>query len=432
LVTPDRLPHPGLYEVKKVYQDILFTRRSPKGDNPLRNFTVTIENRFMYNDLKDYAFKWELVCDGKKIYDGTFDVKQPAGTKKDVTLPLPEIDLNNGGKEYLLNLYAYTKTATDMLPDNHEIAREQFDYYTAMDIQPEATTEDAIQIAKDDENHLELQNTKQDITVVFNKKTGELERYACKGKNLLLSGPRPDFWRAPTDNDYGNQMPEKCAVWKEAGKSKTLKSFKVSNQKQSIIVTADYALNSVSADYQVIYILSSGGIQVNVSYKSDADLPEIPRFGMQMTLPAEFENIEYYGRGPLENYPDRNTASFLGIYKNTVSNFGYEYIRPQENGNRTDVRWLTLTDKDGFGLKIKGTQPLNVKAAHNTAEDLDFGITKKNTHPCDITPRKEVFLNVDLTQRGVGGDNSWGALPHKPYLLLNKTYQYGYEISVVK
>jgi beta-galactosidase len=160
-------------------------------------------------------------------------------------------------------------------------------------------------------------------------------------------------------------------------------------------------------------------------------LPEIPRFGMQMRLSSEYETFTYYGRGIWENYSDRNTSSFVGIYNSTVSEQGFDYIRPQENGNKTDVRWLTLTNKDGFGLKIKGLQALSVKVAHNPAEDLDFGVSKKNTHPSGITPRKEVFLNVDYLQRGLGGDDSWGRLPHEPYRLLNDSYEYAYEISVV-
>jgi beta-galactosidase len=251
----------------------------------------------------------------------------------------------------------------------------------------------------------------------------------------LASAPQPDFWRASIDNDYGNQMPEKCGIWKLAGKHKTLQSFDVKKDEKGIVLTAKYLLDDVSSSYTVAYsVLSEGEVKVKASWQAGRDnLPEIPRFGMQMQLSAEYDNFSYYGRGPWENYSDRNTASFIGLYSSTVAQQSFDYIRPQENGNKTDVRWLTLTDKDGFGLKIKGSQPLSVKVAHNTAEDMDFGVTKKNSiHPSDITPRKEVFLNVDLVQRGVGGDNSWGALPHRPYLLLDKTYEYEYEMSVAK
>jgi beta-galactosidase len=192
-------------------------------------------------------------------------------------------------------------------------------------------------------------------------------------------------------------------------------------------------LNDISSYYTITYtVLPIGTVKVKASWKAGKeDLPEMPRFGMQMRLPAGFETFTYYGRGPWENYSDRNTSSFIGIYSSTVVEQSFDYIRPQENGNKTDVRCLRLTNDKGIGLQIRGMQPLSVKVSHNPASDLDFGFTKKNTHPSDITPRKDVFLNVDYLQRGLGGDNSWGALPHEPYRLLADTYQYGYEINVL-
>jgi beta-galactosidase len=225
-------------------------------------------------------------------------------------------------------------------------------------------------------------------------------------------------------------MPEICSIWKMAGQHKTLKSFKRDKNR----FTAEYLLDELFSLYTIIYtIKNNGAVNVKVSYKAGKEnLPEMPRFGMQMQLAPEFNKFTYYGRGPWENYFDRNTASFIGIYNSTVAEQQFDYIRPQENGNKTDVRWLALTNKEGIGIKIKGLQPLSVKVAHNATEDLDFGITKKNgIHPCDITQRKEVFLNVDLRQRGVGGDDSWGALPHPPYRLTSDSYEYAYEISAI-
>jgi beta-galactosidase len=179
-------------------------------------------------------------------------------------------------------------------------------------------------------------------------------------------------------------------------------------------------------------VSGDGSIKVNVSWKAGKKgLPELPRFGTQLELPSEFDNFEYYGRGPWENYSDRNTSSFVGIYNGCVAEQRFDYIRPQENGNKTDVRWLTLTNSEGTGIKITGSQPLSVKVAHNQAEDLDFGTPKKNAHPSDVTPRREVFLNVDLLQRGLGGDDSWGRLPHELYRLLSDSYSYEYEIRAV-
>jgi beta-galactosidase len=272
-----------------------------------------------------------------------------------------------------------------------------------------------------------------EVSIAFSKRSGALENYAYKNQRLLSSGPQPDFWRAPTDNDYGNRMPEISNIWRTAGNNKTLKSFNIQNKNGKVIVVSEYLLNDVLSPYTVTYTLSPNGtVEVKAAWKAGREnLPEIPRFGMQMRLPAEFDNFSYYGRGPWENYSDRNTASFIGIYRSTVAEQTFDYIRPQENGNHTDVRWLRLTNDKGTGIQIKGLQPLSVKAAHNPASDLDFGVTKKNSHPSDITPRKDIFLNVDYLQRGVGGDDSWGRLPHEPYCLLKNAYEYEYEISVV-
>jgi len=174
-------------------------------------------------------------------------------------------------------------------------------------------------------------------------------------------------------------------------------------------------------------------LSINVTYQAGPnELPEMPRFGMIMSLKKEFENFSYYGRGPLENYTDRNTASFTGIYESPVAAQYVPYTRPQENGYKTDVRWLTLTDNAGKGIRIEGLQPICVSALNNLPEDFDPGLSKKYRHTNDITPRHEVILCVDLLQRGVGGDTSWGALPHEQYRLKEKTYSYGFVILPVK
>ena len=153
---------------------------------------------------------------------------------------------------------------------------------------------------------------------------------------------------------------------------------------------------------------------------------------MRMQLPLSYDQLSYYGRGPWENYNDRNTSAFIGKYAATVENqYAQNYIRPQESGYKTDVRWLKLVDKNGKGIEVKGIQPICFSAINHSAEDLDPGLTKKQQHPIDLKPRHEVYLNVDLKQRGVGGDNSWGALPHEQYRLLDKKYTYSYILSLV-
>ncbi|MDR1898209.1 MAG: DUF4981 domain-containing protein [Prevotellaceae bacterium] len=428
LVSPDRKPHPGLYEVKKVYQDILFRAKD------LKKGVITIENRFLYKDLKEYDFKWKLLKNGTTAADGDFTVEQSAGTTKDITLQLPAPADDPVASEYFLNIYAYTKEATDIIPAGHEIAREQFAFGTKPDYTDiAADNTNAVEVLENNDRTLALKAN--DTEVRFNKRNGELQRFAYRGKTLA-GGLQPDFWRAPTDNDYGNRMPELCNIWRQAGKNKTLKRFEAVESNGGYSIETEYSLDDVGSVYSVKYLFNSrGGLQVKASWTAGRDnLPEMPRFGMRMVLPQEFEDVEYYGRGPLENYSDRNTASFVGIYKNTVSGFGYEYIRPQENGNRTDVRWITLVNGEGTGIRVSSpaaSAPLNVNVTHNPWEDLDFGTTKKNVHPCEIVPRKEIYLNIDHAQRGLAGDDSWGALPHQPYRLLKNRYEYQYKINAV-
>ncbi|MDR1609910.1 MAG: DUF4981 domain-containing protein [Candidatus Symbiothrix sp.] len=428
LINADRTPHPALKEVKKVYQDILFRAKD------ITKGIITVENRFHYTNLDRFDFKWELLRNGEVTDKGDFTVSQAPLTKKEAVIDIPEGATANYPKdEYFLNVYAYTKEATEMIPAGHEVAREQFTVPPSENFLAE--TQDylgSIEIIKDDNRGITLKSGR--IQIAFSKRDGSLTEYSADGKRLLESGPQPDFWRAPTDNDYGNRMPEICNVWKLAGKNKTLKSFNVNKREYSAIITAEYLLNDVSSYYTITYTVDDkGGLKVRASWKAGRkDLPEMPRFGMQMQLVPEFDRFTYYGRGPWENYSDRNTASFIGIYNSAVAEQPFDYIRPQENGNKTDVRWLTLTNKDGYGIQIKGLQPLSVKVAHNPADDLDFGTSKKNSHPSDVTPQKDIFLNVDYLQRGLGGDDSWGALPHKPYRLLENSYEYEYKISIIE
>lgn len=423
LVFPDRTPHPGLYEVKKVYQDILFKAKD------LGKGMITVQNRFLYTNLKNYDFKWELIKNGDVISQGSFALAQSAGTTKDVKLPAPAVQAE-AGAEYFLNLFAYTKNPTRFVPQGHEVAREQLafasnDYFT---VQP--ATKGDVQM-KEERNGLSL--LCQNVEMNFNKRSGELSSYRYKGEQLLGSAPQPQFWRAPVDNDFGNRMDVLCNIWRTAGMNKQLKSMDVKQEEGKVLITSTYFLRDVSSNYTVQYTAyADGRLQVNASWKAGvASLPEIPRFGMQLKLAEEFSNFSWYGRGPYENYSDRNTASLIGCYNSTVAEQYVPYLRPQENGNKTDVRWLTLTNKEGLGVRIDGLQPLSVSALNNLPEDFDPGLTKKQQHINDINPRKEVILQVDLLQRGVGGDNSWGNYPHEKYLLKADAYSYGYIISPV-
>ncbi len=424
LVAPDRTPHPGLAEVKKVYQYIQFKVKD------LNNGIISVKNMFDFTNLNNYNFKWELVKNGQKEAEGTFTMDLAPTATKDVTLPVPPRQFSEG-IEYFLNIYAYSKTGTDVIPANHEVARQQFEYTQNNYFVPAvtSTTKPKVSTEKD-----WLTIEAGDVKLVFNKESGSLDDYSFKGKRLLEGGPDINFWRAPTDNDFGFDMQRKSNIWRSAGDNKKLKDFQVKEDGSIVTLIVNYYLTDVASDYTLTYTVNGdGSLKIEANYTAGAnELPEMPRFGMLFTLPLEFNLFNYYGRGPLDNYNDRHFASFIGDYKLKVSDQVQPYVRPQEYGNKTDVRWLTLTNESGIGLKVTGLQPLSVSALNNRPEDMDPGLTKKQQHPKDVFKRFDITLAVDLVQRGMGGDDSWGRPPHEQYRLFAKTYKYGFVINPIE
>jgi beta-galactosidase len=424
LVWPDRTPHPGAFEVKKVYQDILFTAAD------LKKGIIEVENGFGYTNLEKYNFRYEVLKNGLVIKSGTIAISLAPQSKKKVQLELPKLTTEYG-VEYLLNIYAYTSEGTEVLPQNFEVAREQFSISEGNYFAKSSVSE-TNPVLKETKDAITLSAAGVEVTI--NKNTGLIQRYTSDDKDYFDQMPIPNFWRAPTDNDFGNNMPVLSNVWRAAGKTAILNSIEVKKESGKTIVVANLFLKDVTSTYTITYTMNSdGSLTLINSFKAgNNQLSEMPRFGMLFSLKKELDNFSYYGRGPWENYQDRNTASFKGIYQSKVADQYVPYIRPQENGYKTDVRWLTLSNNSGNGIEIEGLQPLGVSALHNYPEDFDPGLTKKYRHSNDITPRKEVVVCIDLAQRGLGGDTSWGALPHEQYQLKNKEYSYGFVIKPKK
>jgi beta-galactosidase len=331
----------------------------------------------------------------------------------------------------LLNVFAYTKVGSELIPENFEIAREQFviendNYFAKAELIKSSSN------IKEEKNEFVL--SAGNVVVKISKTTGLISNYTLKGVEYFKQYPEPNFWRAPTDNDFGNKMTVKANVWRTAGNNRTLENIQVIEEKNRCYVVAKIKLNDVTSEYTIKYALSNdGALEILPSFKRGNNLlPDMPRFGMIFSLKNDFENLKYYGRGPWENYSDRNTSSLKGIYQSKVADQYVPYTRPQENGNKTDVRWFTLLNGKGNGFEIKGLQPLGMSTLNNYPSDFDSGLSKMNRHSSDITPRKEVVVCVDLTQRGLGGDNSWGDLPHEPYLLKKNEYSYGFTIKPVE
>ena len=424
LVAADRSPHPGIYEVKKVYQDIIFKNKDWKKG------LITIENNFNYTDLSAFNFKWVLLKNGKEIQSGNFNVELSAESVKDVQLTIPPVD---DDAEYLLNIFAYTKNTAPMVPAGHEVAREQFGSDRKYNFTYAEDNKGSLVVKK---NNNSIEFSSGDIAGKFNTTNGQWASYTYKNKPVLKSFPEPYFWRAPTDNDFGSHMPERLGIWRSAHTNRKMTAVKAAEQTaEGMKIEVKYELTDLASAYTVTYhVMNSGAVKVEAVFEAgEKRLPEMPRFGMRMQLDENLENISFYGRGPWENYTDRNTASFLGEYSQTLKEqFTWNYVRPQENGYKTDVRWVKLNSQNGSGIKISGVQPICFSALPYTAEDLDPGITKKNQHPSDLNERNFISLHVDLKQRGVGGDNSWGALPHEKYLLKANKYSYSYIIEPLK
>ncbi len=424
LVFPDRTPHPGLYEVKKVYQDIRFSSLNPMTG------VIDIENHFSFKSTDGYIFRWELLRDGDIFVSDSMTVNVAPETKKSIHLNLPSI-LDDA--EYVLSLYAYTRQVDGIIEAGHEVAREQFILRSGRN---------QINIKKGDGDKPFLRETASQleiavgkVKIIFNRNNGDLTNYIVDDKNIFAGPLEPSFWRAPTDNDWGNGLHIRSNVWRTAAKNRKLTAFVMDKNDSIISINASYRLPDTNSNYTMTYSIGGNGImKVDISWQADetCELPEFPRFGVTVPLYKEYDDFCWYGRGPWENYSDRNTSAFLGKYCDKVSNQRHHYIRPQETGNHTDVRWASLSNEDNVGVMIIGAEPINISALDVEVNALDPGLTKKQMHDNDVnSDRWRIFLNIDLAQRGLGGDNSWGASPHWQYILNSKSYNYTFYISPI-
>ena len=439
LVWPDRTPHPGLYEVNKVYQYVGFEPVN------LAQGLVKITNKYDFTNLSEFNFEWELVSDGKVLQSGKIpglDIKPKSSFL--VHIPVSIFD-PAAGAEYFLNIRASRSDAWNYVPEDHVYATAQFKMPS--EGKPVLMKDDNLAVLQTKTIDKKLEISGVNMKVIFDLASGRLTSYNFKGTELFLKGPAPDFWRPLTDNDYGYGMDKLLGVWKKAGEKTTVTKANISQPELGkVVVTFNFDIPDAEGrkigGYATTYtVFGSGDIVVKNQFsKLSGKIPEIPRMGMQMQLPKEFTNLKWLGRGPQENYVDRKTAADVGLYESTVADQYTHYIRPQENGYKTDTRWLTLTNDSGNGLLFVG-EPLICFAALNNIHD-DFESPGKistyrkdaksaNTHMNDIKPRDLVNLNIDLGQMGVGGDNSWGALIHPQYRLLATKYEYSFRIKPV-
>ncbi|MBS2212649.1 DUF4981 domain-containing protein [Carboxylicivirga mesophila] len=422
VVNTDRTPHPSLYEVKKVYQYI----KIRPADEACSKVDVTNYHDFI--SLNNYKINWMVKANGEKVMEGEFFPRdiQPGETKS-YDLGLQAID-KLPGKEYFVHFSVVTMNDQPLIPAGFELATEQLALPVATPIATTSTPSYPKVSLKLTAEKASIMS--EQLQAEFDLKKGELTKYQFEGIDYLIDGPQPNFWKAPNDNDLGYNMPKKYEAWREAGSNKIVKKATTHKGENSIVVTLAFELPDVNSQLTTVYtVYGNGEIVVDYSFeKGKKDLSLIPRVGMMMVLPENFEYLEWYGRGPWENYPDRKTAAFIDHYKSTVTNQYFHYASPQETGYKTDTRWVTLTDKQGRGLLIKSDMHFGFSALHFTPEDLSQN-QRGSKHMSDMQPRKETILNIDHKIMGVGGDNSWGATPHEQYQIKADNYKYSYVLK---
>lgn len=424
IISPDQNYIPHTYIVKKVYQNILFEAKD------LDKGIIRVINDYKFTDIdsKNYSFKWQLLKNGKLSAKGDFTVNLEADAAKDVKLKLPTLK-KEPGVEYYLQVFGYTARETEFLPLGFEVAKEEFalginDYFAAYSKEGE--------LKVDEEENKVIVNSGS-LSYEFSTRDGRgLLSMKDKGQNVFNQLPRLNFWRAMTDNDFGENLQYQARIWEAAGHNTIYKYLDSQEKNGAFVINYEVSLRGIQAKVDLSYTVNQdGSLTISAHYKAQSDeLPEIPRFGMLMALPRDYNDFTWYGRGPYENYIDRKHDSFMGIWKGLVENQAFEYYRPQETGNKTDVRWLELKNRQGRIIRVEGAQALSVSATNHRPEDLDPGMTKKQQHWSDIIPRNEVVLCVDLFQRGVGGLQSWGAKPLDQYRFMDKEYSYSYTIKV--
>jgi beta-galactosidase len=422
VINPEGIPNPGAYEVKKVYQNITVTLSNKA------NYEIAVRNKNFFRDLSNCYISWSLLENGKNVQSGKVEDLDiaPLQTKK---YALPITYAKSADKEYYLNVKFLLKTAEPLLEKDYETASEQFAL-------TQFKAPDFAQVAQ--VGNIEVDSTVNTYTVrgkkfslTFDLSSGLIKEYKYNGKKLIVSGSQVNFWRAMTDNDHGAGSNRNLREWFNAGKTEK-PEITVSSANPYKITVRKNLFGDDAVITQTYTVNTEGKILVENDFvKKKGQHALMPKFGNILILANPYRNLTYYGRGPWENYIDRNYSSDMGLYTSAVDEQYFPYVRPQESGNKTDVRWLTLTDKKGHGIKITGNIPLEFSALPYSLEDLDPEQERNQYHSGELTKRQEIYLNVDFRQMGVAGINSWGALPLDSYCLKYDSYSYKYTIEPV-
>ena len=430
IIGPDRQMNPHAYEVAYQYQNIWAKMVNAETGE------VSVHNENFFRDLSNYALAWSLEEDGVETQNGTIaDLDVPAQQTRNFTIPYDKSKIK--GKEVFLNIDFRLKEAEPLLTAGQVMAYAQLPVVTKQaccgdcsKMLAQGHGKKKMKLAAKKNNVVAV--TTPNLTFKIDRSTGLISEYAYNGKSLLGEGGtlKPNFWRAPTDNDMGAGLQKKFKAWKNP--QMNLKNIEVKKDKKtnSVTILTSFDMPEVQGQMDITYVVfaNTGAVKVTEDFKATegAKVSDMFRFGMLMQMPYTMEKSNYYGRGPIENYSDRKDCMRIGVYTDDADNQYFPYIRPQESGTKSDIRWWKQTDATGLGLQVKSCTPFYASAIHFDTEELDDGDDKEQRHSFDLKKSKFTNLFLDSAHMGVGGENSWGAWPLEKYRVHygNKTFTF--------
>ena len=418
LIFADRTISPKLYEVKRCYQNVSFFSED------LSKGRIRIENKHLFTNLKEYDLLWQVLKNGVIFKQGSLLIELPPGSSTVVTIPFGTLTASGIEDEFYLTIGLVLKSDTIWAAKGYEIAFEQMKLPAVLETNIKSAPRTA-KLKVSEYDHL-LMISGNTFTVAFDTRNGSLVSYNYKGIELIKEGPIPNFWRAITDNDKGSKHQVRCGIWRESGKARKLINFSTAVDSSKVKITLQFDLPTPELTRcKVVYSIDWDGlITIEQELQPGASLPEIPEVGMMFLLDQEFDNLSWYGKGPHENYWDRSLGAKVGIYSGRVKDQLTPYLRPQECGNKTEVRWARLINNQGMGIEIKGSPQVEFSALPYTPYELE-----KADHIYQLPASDKIAVRVNDKQMGVGGDDSWGARTHPEFTLYaNRTYRYCYSI----
>ena len=428
VIGPDRQLNPHAYEVAYEYQNIWAEAVD------LQAGKISVYNEHFFRNLANYQLVWTLLQDGKAVQNGTVDKLDVAPQQK-TTLTLPYQIPAEG--EVLLNIEFRLKKAEPLMEAGQMVAYRQLEVRTA-NAAAAVVAEGKLKV-ENKKKETEIKVLNDFIDIEFDKATGLLKEYEVNGVDLLGEGGtlKPNFWRAVTDNDMGAQLQKKFRVWRAPALNlQTITASKVKVGKNvNAVVKAVYDMPDVKAALTITYTIAPDGtmgVEQTMDATEGEKVSDMFRFGMLMQLPFQMDNSTFYGRGPIENYIDRKGSQNVGIYTQTAEEQFFPYIRPQETGTKSDIRWWQQTDKAGKGFRITSGNLFSASALHYSIDDLDDGEEKEQRHSYEVPQSKYTELCIDKEQFGVGGENSWGAWPLPQHRLGYADKTFSFVISPVK